>query len=126
MYELQQFVPGGGAYPNQFVPQQLMPQSLFSGLLGRRFNTPSYGTCGPSGSLGGGRPSLLPFDVDPVALAYLQQAQIQQQQQLQQQQFAPQSVSPYGQQLSPYDMNPVAAALAYQQAQQAQAFRSML
>jgi hypothetical protein len=121
MYELQQFVPGGGAYPNQFVPQQLMPQSLFSGLLGRRFNTPSYGTCGPSGSLGGGRPSLLPFDVDPVALAYLQQAQIQQQQQ--QQQFAPQSVNPYGQQLSPYDMNAVAAALAYQQAQ---ALRSML
>lgn len=119
MYEFQQFVPGGGAYPNQFVPQQLIPQSLFGGLLGRRFGTPNYGTCGPSGSLGGGRPPLLPFNVDPVALAYLQQAQQQQQQQ----QFAPQAVNPYGQQLSPYDINPVAAALAYQQAQ---ALRSML
>ena len=95
-----------------------MPQSLFGGLLGHRFGTPNYGTCGPSGSLGGGRPQLLPFQVDPVALAYLQQAQ---QAQIQQRQFAPQALNLYGQQLSPYDINPV--ALAYQQAQ---ALRSIL
>lgn len=121
MYELQQYVPSGGAFPNQLVPQQLVPQSLFGGLLGRRFGT-TYG-CGPSGSLGGPRP-LMPFEVDPVALAYMQQAQLAQIQQ--QQQFAPQSVgaaSPYDQQLSPYDIHPLAAALAYQQAQ---ALRTML
>jgi len=116
MYELQQNVPGSLAFPNQLVAQQLVPQSLFGGLLGRRFgNTNTYG-CGPSGSLGGPRP-LLPFGVDPVALVYMQQAQLAQIQQ--QQQLAPQSVnaaSPYGQQVSPFDVNPLAAALAYQQA----------
>lgn len=124
MYELQQYAPVGGAFPNQFVPQQFVPQSLFGDLLGRRFgNTNTYG-CGPSGSLGGPRPLLMPFDVDPVAQAYLQLAQLAQIEQ--QQQCAPQGLtatSPYGQQLSPFDVNPVAAALAYQQAQ---ALRAML
>lgn len=56
------------------VPQQLAPQSLFSSLLGRQYAN-TYG-CGPSGSLGQRIPNLLPFGVDPVALAYAQQAQL--------------------------------------------------
>lgn len=93
-----------------YQPQQLRPQGLFGDLLGRRYSN-TYG-CGPSGSLGGPRP-LLPFEVDPVALAYLQQAQ-------QQQQFAPQA---WAGNLTPFDVDPVAAAYAYQQAQ---AMRAML
>lgn len=56
-----------------YAPQQLMPQSLFSGLLGQRFSQ-SHG-CGPSGSLGQRMPGfgLSPFDVDPVSAAYAYQ-----------------------------------------------------
>jgi hypothetical protein len=53
---------------------QLAPQGIFSNLLGRQYAN-TYG-CGPSGSLGQRIPNLLPFGVDPVALAYARQAQL--------------------------------------------------
>src|SRR5262245_13023920 len=88
-------VPGmPGAY---FAPQQLAPQGIFGSLLGGPvggflgcalggvFGNPNLGRQigQTAGAIGGG---FLPFNVDPMAAAYAQQAQ----QQLAQQQLAPQ------------------------------------
>jgi hypothetical protein len=157
MYELQQYVPGAGTFTGGYVPQELMPQSLFGGLLGHRLSD-SIG-CGPSGSLGqtipnfgfplggGAGNAVLPFSVDPVALALSHQqtaagGYVPQQLMLQSLLsgwLGPRMSHSYGCGPSgslgqgmpgsgflPFDADPVRAAYAYQQAQAMQAMQGML